>query len=206
MRHDFGPAACLVVLQGAAKRSACMELCIEKADAPFDTAAPSIQEFLFFGRIFNMPVAARVCGNGDPFAGELGTFLRLGPIGIVSEKMPLEGGLQKSVEAVDIVAVACDLEHKNNAAFGTENEVLADPVKPAFQRGTVTFSGESAEPFLFACPYGSADIDGMRIDDGKGGFASPSISRKAPERRWIKGVKSARRSAQLGRLRRRGNN
>ncbi len=184
MGHDFCPAARLVMLHGTAECASRIKLRIKEADAPFDTAAPSIQELLFFGRIFNMPVAASISRNSDSLGGKLVALLCLGPIGIVSKKVSLKGGLQKSIKDVDIVAVAGNLDHKNNAAFGTKNEVLADPVKPAFQRGTVTFAGESAEPFLFACPDGSADIDGMRIDDGKKrGVASPSISRKAPERR-----------------------
>jgi len=152
-----------------------------------------------------MPVAASVGRDRNFFLSQPGAFLGLGPIGIVSEKMSFKLSFQKSVKAVDIVAVAGDLDRESNAAFGSENQMLADAVKPAFQRGAVPFSGESAKSFPFSCSNRPPDIDGMGIDNEKGGL-SPSISTKAFERRSISGVRMARRSAQLGRLNRRGNN
>lgn len=130
-----------------------------------------------------MPVAASIRGDGDSLCGKFVALVGLGPVSIVAEKMSLKIGFEQSIKAVDIVAVTGDLEDKRDAAFGREDQMLADAVKPTLQRGAVPFSGESSQPFLFACPDGPADIDGMGIDDGKGGLASPSISRKAPERR-----------------------
>ena len=194
------------MFQRAAKRPARIKLCVEKADASFDTATPSIQEFLFSGRIFNMPIAACVRRDRDFFLGKLGTFLGFRPISIVSEKVSFKISFEKSIKAVDIMAVAGELDYKRNASFGSKNQMLANAVKPAFQRGAVSFSGESAESFLFAGSNGTADIDGMGINDEKGGCPSPSVSTKDFERRSMSGVRIARRSAQLGRLKRRGNN
>ena len=153
-----------------------------------------------------MPIAAGIRRNRNLLLGELGALLGFRPISIVSEKMPLKGGLEESIKAVDIMAVTRDLNHKNNAPFGGEDQMLTDAVVPAFQRGAVPFSGESSKPLFLACSNGTADIHGMGVHDEKGGCPSPSISTKAFERRSISGVRSARRSAQLGRLKRRGNN
>jgi len=153
-----------------------------------------------------MPITARVGCNGDLLLGQSETFLRLGPISIVSQKMSLKGCLQEGIKSVDVMAVARDLDCKINTAFGREDEMLTDTVKPAFQRGAVTCAGKPPKPLLFACSYRPANIYGMRVNDEKGGLVSPSISTKVFERHCIKGVRSARRSAQLGRLRRRGNN
>ncbi len=78
MSKRFCPAACMVVFQGAAKRSPRMKLYIEKSDAPFHRTTPGIQKFLFFRGIFNIPVAACVSGDGDSFLDKLGAFLALG--------------------------------------------------------------------------------------------------------------------------------
>ena len=120
--------------------------------------------------------------------------------------MPFEVRFEKSVKAIDIMAVACNLETESNASLGSKDQMLADAVKPEFQRGAVSFPGESTESFLFSGPNGTADIDGVGINNEKGGASSPSIATKVFERRSIKGVNRARRSAQLGRLKRRGNN
>lgn len=119
--------------------------------------------------------------------------------------MSLKSCLEQSIKTVDIVAVACDLDHKSDAPFGSKDQMLADTVKPAFQRGAVPFSGESAEPLLFACSNEAADIDGMGVKNEKGGLSSPSMPAKIFERRSINGVRMARRSAPLGRLKQRGN-
>ena len=206
MSKRFHPAARTVVFQGAAQRSSRMKLYIKETDAPFYRTAPGIQEFLFFRRIFNVPVAARVSSNSDSFFGKLGAFLGLRPIGIISEKIPLKGSLEQAIKSIDVMTVSSNLKVKGNASLGSENQMLADAMKPAFQRGAVSFSCEPAESFLFACPNGAADIDGMGIDDEKGGFPSPSISTKVCESRWMSGVRRTRRSAQFGRLKRRGNN
>ena len=153
-----------------------------------------------------MPVAARVGRDRNLFLGKLGAFLGLRPVSIVSKEMSLKGCFEQSIKAVDIMAIARNLDPKSNASFGSENQMLADAVKPEFQRGAVPFSGESAESFLFAGSNGAADIDRMGINDEKGGCPSPSLSTKAFERRSMSGVRIARRSAQLGRLKRRGNN
>ena len=142
-----------------------------------------------------MPVAARVGSNGDFFLSELRAFLGLGPVSIVSKKMALKVSLEQSIKAIDIVAVASNLYRKGNPSFRSENQMLTNTVKPTFQRGAVSRSGKSSEPLFFACSNGAADIDGMGINDEKGGLSSPSISTNAFERRSMSGVRMARRSA-----------
>ena len=153
-----------------------------------------------------MPIAARVSGNRNFFFGKLGTFFLFRPISIVSKKMSLESGLEQSIQAVDIMAIARDLDYKGNKSFRGEDQMLANAVIPAFQRGTVSFSGESSDSLFFACSNGATDIDGMGVNNEKGGLSSPSMPEKVFDRRSMSGVRMARRSAQLGRLRRRGNN
>lgn len=206
MRQCFDPATCVVMLGGTTQRFTSVKLDIKKSDAPFYRASPGVQKLLFFLRIFDVPVAASIGSYRDALFGELGAFLGFGPIGVISKEMPLEGSFEQGIKSVDVMPVAGDLDRKGNPAFWSEDQMFTDSMEPAFQRGTIPCSGKSAEPFLFACPNGAADIDGVRIDDEKGGFPSPSISTNAWERRWMSGVRRARRSAQLGRLKRRGNN
>ena len=153
-----------------------------------------------------MPIAACIGRDRNFFFGEAGTFLGLGPISIVSEEMSLKVGLEKRIKTVDIMAIARDLDHKGNESFRSEDQMLPNAVVPAFQRGAVSFSGESSDSPFFACSNGAADIDGMGVNNEKGGLSSPSMPEKVFDRRSMSGVRMARRSAQLGRLRRRGNN
>lgn len=206
MRKNLKPAARMVMLGRPAKRASCVELRTEETDAPFHGTAPRVKQRLLFRRIPDVPVASRVGSHRNVFLGQLSTLLCFRPVRVVSEKMTFEGGFEQSVKTVDVMAVSGDLNHAGNTTLRGKKQMLTNTVKPAFQRGTVAPFSESSQTFLFAGAYGPANVYGMGVNDEKGGFSSPSRAINAFESFWTSGVRIARRSAQLGRLNRRGNN
>lgn len=162
------------------------------------------QQRLLGGSILHLPVGAGRRRHRHPLLGQLRPFAGLGPVGIVAQEMSLKRGLQQGVKSLDVVTVARKLLDKGDIAARGECQVLAYALKPAFERGAIAASDQAAEALLAAGFYGTTDVDGMRIDDEKGGVSSPSKAQKAWVSCCIRGVNSARRSAQLGRERRRG--
>ena len=84
---------------------------------------------------------------------------------------------------MNVVAVAGKLESKGDASLGSKNEMFFNAVKPAFQRGAITRLNKTTQPFFITFANRTADIYGMGVDDEKGGFFSPPISRKVFESR-----------------------
>lgn len=204
MRQGLDPAAGFIMLPVTAKSRIGMELTIKEPDSSFNLATPFYQEGFFLRRILDIPIGARRRSYRDAFPGQPLAFFFLGPIRIVPQEMASEGRFQQSIKALDIVAIAADLQNKRDAAVGSEHEVLSNAVELSIERGAIPMVRQPAQAFFFGRSYRTAHVNRMGVDDEKGGGSSLSSEIKAWQSDCINGVKRARRSAQFWRVRRRG--
>lgn len=174
-----------------------MELAIEKTDAAFDRTAPLFEKCFFLCRILKFPASLGRGSDRDAFLGKLSAAFVVWPVRVVSEEPALEFSLQESVKALDVVAIARDLKREGDAPTRSEDQVLSNPMEPAFQGCAVTRPGKAGEPLLLSRPDWPADIDRMGVDDEKGGSSSSSIMQKTEVSFRRSGVRRARRSAQF---------
>ena len=106
--HRLGPAPRRVVAAAVVQSPVGMELSVEERHEPFDFDA-LLEERFFLGCVFDCPVIARLGGNGDAIFGQLLALARLGPVGAVADQVSAESVVEQRMEAVDIVAVARDV-------------------------------------------------------------------------------------------------
>jgi len=195
------------MLLAATEGSTCVELFVEQPDAPLDSATPFVEKFLLLRRVDGLlPVAACRRDNLDAILEQGLALLGIRPIAVVRQKAAGERRREERIQPLRVVAVAGNLKNEGDAAPGREDQVLTNPVKPTLQRRAITSTGQAVQALLLACTDRAADIDRMGVDDEKGGASSPSRVQKAELSRSIRGVNKARRSAQFGRDKRRGNN
>jgi hypothetical protein len=200
----FRPPTSFIVSHAPAPGAAGVELGIEESDPTLDLSAPTPQQFPVSCGVLDLPVRARGCRDRDPLFLELHSLALPRPEGVVTQEMTHEVRLEKCIEPLHVVSVSWDLLDEGDSSARSEDEMLADAVEPALQRGAVAVLGESVEAFFLARPDRTADVDRMGVDDEKGGAPSPPNSQKAWESFFMSGVSRARRSAQLGRESRRG--
>ena len=145
-------------------------------------------------------IAASTSYDGYAVLFKFGSLVRLRPVAIVRQKAAAKGGLKKGVQTLDVMPIACKLEHKGDAPIRSEHHVLTETDKPALERGAVPFLRHAVKADLLSFPHRTADIHRMRVYDEKGGASSsssPAISAKAPARRSRSGVRSVLRSTQF---------
>lgn len=99
---------------------------------------------------------------------KLDALVRPRPVRVVPDEASREARFDQGVESLDIVTMTRDLHHEGDEPFGREDQVLPDTAKPAFERGTVPFSGQTAQALFLPGAYGSADVYRMGIDEKKG--------------------------------------
>ena len=195
------------MLLATTKGSICVKLFIEQADAPLDSTAPCLEKLFLLRRVDGLlPVAACRRDDLDALLEQGFALLGIRPIAVVRQKTTGERRREERIQPLRVVAVARHLKNEGDTASGCEGQVLSNSVKPPLQRGAVAATGQAGEAFLLAGTDRPADIDRMRVEDGKGGDSSPARVQKAELSRSISGVNNARRSAQFGRDKRRGNN
>ena len=187
-----------------AQRPPRMKLMIQQRNSSLHGRPPLLQQPLLGSRILLLPVGAVGRRHRDPLGGELGTSGLVRPVGVVAQQSSAEGGLHQSVKSLDVVTMTGKLQDQGDVSLRGEDQMLAYALIPAFYRGAPAALDQAVQTNLLPGPDGSANIDGMGVYDEKGGVPSPSREQRAPESRSMRGVSSARRSAQLGRERRRG--
>ena len=194
-----------VVLLAPAERPAGVKLSVEKRYPSLDSASQGLEPRLRDGRVLELPVRAAFGRDVDALAREFLALRFPRPVGVVAEQMSLERGLEERIESLDVVAVAGHLDDEGDPPLRSEDQVLAHTVKETLQGRTVAGSRKSADALLLADPDQPADFGGVRVDDVKGGLASPAMSQKAAHSLCMSGVRIARRSAKFGRDSCRGN-
>lgn len=179
VRHRFGPTPGLVMPTGSAQGPMPAKLLVPERDPSLHLGTPLFQQRLLGGGVLRHPCRATRRRHCDAAGLQRRSLGHTRPVGIVAEEMPPEGGLHQGVEALDVVTVARDLQDKRDASAGGENQVLADALKPAPDGRAVSALDEAPEALLASGPYGATNVDGVRVDDEKGGFPSPSRAQRA---------------------------
>jgi hypothetical protein len=191
----------------AVQRPARMELRGEQPDAALH-AAPHVRDPGPGDRlVLELLVGPRRGLHHDAGAGKLPAVLLAGPVAVVGQEHALELGFHELEEPMHVGSVAGQLCDGGEPPVGSEHQMLPHPVEVTLVGGAIAPLREPADPFL-AVPVGmqgAAGLDGVRVDDEKGGRACPAMSQKAGSSLSSTGTSRTRRSAKFWRVSRRGN-
>ena len=203
--QDLAPAAGVMVSGATAEGAVAMEVLVEEAELAVEQMAIGVNPGRHLERILEVPAGVGADQDLQPLLGQLLSRGGGGLIGRIPQEESAEGGLEQGIEALDIMAVAGQLEDEGNPAAGGEEDMLADATKPAAQGRTAADGGQPAEAARgVGLARRPADVYGMGIDDEKGGGPPSRAVEKKLERRSNSGWSRARRSAKFWRESRRG--
>lgn len=195
VRHGFGPAAGQKMAVAAVERAPGSKLFIKECDVALDGAAADVQPLaqVFRTRSFGVGFLCRMRANAMRLEFYIHGWVRL--IGAVTQERALESRVQQRIQAIDIVLVARHVLHIGHKTLRRNDQVFTHAVEIAVLGCAVPCARQAAEAFLARRPHQRADVDGMGVDDEKGGWPSPPNAQNACVSRWSSGVSRARRSA-----------
>lgn len=84
------------------------------------------------GRILKVPVGASGGGDVNIVSHQLLAFVIFGPVSVISEEVALKRGFEQSVESLNIMTIARDLDSGRDASLRGKNEMFANADEPPF--------------------------------------------------------------------------